>query len=82
MLAGKINLPDLKHTHIEVIQDYVAQVGMGPIENRATERLAKSDATTIMLRRIWMRELQALADGKPIKNWAFTAAIQEPIPMI
>ena len=82
VLAGKINLPDLKHTHIEVIQDYVAQVGMGGVEMRATERLAKSDATTIILRNLWKRELQALADGRPLKKWEFTSSIQEPIPMI
>ena len=55
---------------------------MGPIELRATEHLAKSDATTILLRQLWKRELQALADGRPLKNWAFTSNIQEPVPMI
>ena len=82
VLAGKIQLPDLKHTHIEVIQDYVAQVGMGPVENRETERLTKSDATTILLREVWKRELEALADGRPLKKWEFTRNIQEPVPMI
>ena len=82
VLAGKIALPDLKHTHIEVIQDYVAQVGMGSIDERAYERLAKSDATTIILRQLWMRELQALADGTSMKKWEMTPKIQEPVPMI
>ena len=82
VLAGKLRLAGMKHTHIEAIQDYVAQVGMGAIENRETERLAKSDATTILLRQLWKRELEALAEGRPLKNWAFTDAIQEPVPMI
>ncbi len=82
VLAGKMQLSDVKHTHVEVIQDYVAQVGMGSIENRLDEHLAKSDATTIMLRQLWKRELEALAEGRPLKQWAFTDNIQEPVPMI
>lgn len=82
VLAGKVNLHEIKSIHIEAIQDYVAQVGMGPIENRETERLAKSDATTIILRQLWKRELEAIAEGRPIKQWAFTSSIQEPVPMI
>lgn len=82
VLAGKVQLGSLKHTHIEVIQDYVAQVGMGPVDLRATEHLAKSDATTILLREIWKRELTALSEGQPLKAWAFTDRIQEPVPMI
>jgi 5,5'-dehydrodivanillate O-demethylase len=82
VLTGKLQLSDIRHVHIEVIQDYVAQVGMGSIDNRRTERLAKSDATTILLRQLWKRELEALAGGRPLKKWAFTESIQEPIPMI
>jgi 5,5'-dehydrodivanillate O-demethylase oxygenase subunit len=82
VLAGKIQLKGLKHTHIEVIQDYVAQVGMGSVDNRKDEHLAKSDATTMLLRKLWKRELQALADGKPLKKWVMTDAVQEPVPLI
>jgi len=29
----------------------------------------------IMIRKIWERELQALADGKPLKQWKRTEAL-------
>jgi 5,5'-dehydrodivanillate O-demethylase oxygenase subunit len=78
ILAGKLNLHQLKHTHIEAIQDYCSQVGMGSVETREDERLAKSDAVTVLLRRLWRRELEALAEGRPLKKWAFTESIAEP----
>jgi hypothetical protein len=34
------------------------------------------------LRKLWKRELQALADGKPLKKWVMTDAVQEPVPLI
>ncbi|HEX6513283.1 MAG TPA: iron-sulfur containing oxygenase, partial [Chloroflexota bacterium] len=52
------------------IQDVVAQVGQGQIPDRASERLGRSDVLLILLRKIWLRELQALADGRPTKQWA------------
>jgi 5,5'-dehydrodivanillate O-demethylase len=82
VLAGKLDLQTIKHPHIEAIQDYVAQVGMGPVELRKTEHLAKSDATTIILRNVWKRELEALANGGELKDWQMTASVQEPVPMI
>jgi 5,5'-dehydrodivanillate O-demethylase len=50
-------------------QDYVALVAQGPIADRAHERLGKSDAGIVLLRRIFWRELDALAAGKPTKAW-------------
>ncbi|HSV81854.1 MAG TPA: Rieske 2Fe-2S domain-containing protein [Ramlibacter sp.] len=82
VLAGKLNLHTLQHTHIEAIQDYVAQVGMGPDETREQEHLSKSDATTVLLRRVIRRELQALADGRPLKAWALTDAIADPVALM
>ncbi len=82
VLAGKVHLPTLEHTHIEAIQDYVTQVGMGPDATREHEHLSKSDAITVLLRRLVKRELQALTEGKPLKQWAFTDAIAEPLGSI
>jgi 5,5'-dehydrodivanillate O-demethylase len=49
-------------------QDYVASVAQGAIADRAHERLGKSDAGIVLLRRIFGRELDALAAGRP-KIW-------------
>ncbi len=51
------------------VQDYVAQVGQGRLGDRAQDRLGRSDVLVIILRRIWARELQALAEGRPLTNW-------------
>ena len=52
------------------IQDYVTQVGQGhPRDYLKTELLARSDAGTVMFRKIWEREVKALLDGRPLKKW-------------
>jgi 5,5'-dehydrodivanillate O-demethylase oxygenase subunit len=47
----------------------VAQTGQGVIADRTAERLGKSDGPIVLLRRIWRRELRALAEGRPLKPW-------------
>jgi 5,5'-dehydrodivanillate O-demethylase len=51
------------------VQDFVAQAGQGVIADREHERLGRSDKAVILLRRIWERELRALAEGRPLKHW-------------
>ena len=50
-------------------QDYVAQCGQGTIADRAHERLGRSDVGVILLRKLWARELEALATDQPLKQW-------------
>src|SRR5919108_910135 len=74
VLSGKINFQDLDSFFTDKIslvhaQDYVAQVGQGPSANRAQEHLGRSDIGVILFRRIWERELRALAEGRPLKKW-------------
>jgi 5,5'-dehydrodivanillate O-demethylase len=52
------------------VQDYVAQVGQGIIADREHERLGRGDQGVILLRKLWARELRALAEGRPLKAWA------------
>jgi 5,5'-dehydrodivanillate O-demethylase len=54
------------------LQDFVAQAGQGVIADRERERLGRSDKAVILLRKIWERELRALADGRPLKQWRWT----------
>jgi 5,5'-dehydrodivanillate O-demethylase len=51
------------------IEDYITQVGQGPIELRPPEHLGRSDAQIVLFRRIWARELAALERGRPLKRW-------------
>ena len=69
ILRGELQFSDIKdRTHIEFIQDYVAQVGQGGVETRDEEHLASIDACTVLFRRVWKRELQALADGGEVSD--------------
>jgi len=70
VMRGEIHVDDLKgRPDLVGIQDYVAQVGQGAIADREDERLGRSDLMVILLRKIWLRELRALAEGRPLKTW-------------
>jgi 5,5'-dehydrodivanillate O-demethylase len=74
VLSGKIRFQDLDHFFKDKIslvhaQDYVAQVGQGSRAERAREHLGRSDTGVILFRKIWERELRALAEGRPLKKW-------------
>lgn len=75
VLMGKLNFEDLEkltNDKISLIhsQDYVSQAGQGVIADRAQEHLGRSDVGVILFRKIWERELRALAEGRPLKKWA------------
>jgi 5,5'-dehydrodivanillate O-demethylase oxygenase subunit len=76
ILRGEITLDDvsnvasIRERRILVgVQDAVAQWGQGIIRNRDDERLGRSDIGVILLRKIWDRELRALAEGGQLKIW-------------
>jgi 5,5'-dehydrodivanillate O-demethylase len=70
ILRGELRLEDVKdRPDIVNIQDAVAQVGQGVIADHEHERLGRSDVLLILLRKILARELQALAEGRPLKPW-------------
>jgi 5,5'-dehydrodivanillate O-demethylase len=71
ILAGEMRLEDVDQsvTDIGRLQDDLAQIGQGKIANRQRDQLGQSDVGVTMIRRLWARELQALADGRPLKKW-------------
>ena len=70
VLAGKLSIHEIEdRPDIVNIQDHVAQEGQGAIPERDTERLGRSDTAIILMRKIWLRELRALSEGRPLKNW-------------
>jgi 5,5'-dehydrodivanillate O-demethylase len=67
---GDIHIEELKdHPDIVGIQDDVAQLGQGVIADRENEYLGRSDVCIVLLRRLWLRELDALAADRPVKSW-------------
>jgi 5,5'-dehydrodivanillate O-demethylase len=70
VLRGELRVQDIAdHPSLVMFQDTVAQVGQGVIADRQRERLGRSDVSVMLLRRLWERELRALAEGRPLKEW-------------
>lgn len=51
------------------IEDYVAQVGQGAMADQSQFHLGRNDAVVILFRKIWERELRALSEARPTKQW-------------
>ncbi len=71
ILAGRMRVQDIDPDYPALfnVQDNVALGGQGAIVDRSREQLGRSDKGVVFIRRIWMRELRALAEGKPMKAW-------------
>jgi 5,5'-dehydrodivanillate O-demethylase len=72
---------DVSHTQVLAAQDYVALRGQGPIADRVHENLSATDAGIVLLRKICLREMEAIRGGRPAKQWRHLAEkIEMPIP--
>jgi 5,5'-dehydrodivanillate O-demethylase len=71
VLRGDRTLDEIEGHRVTLVnvEDYVTQVGQGPIADRPHERLRASDAGLALLRQVWMRELKALAEGRPLTEF-------------
>jgi 5,5'-dehydrodivanillate O-demethylase oxygenase subunit len=69
VLAGDMTLEELPaelsaYTSF-AIEDYVTQVGQGPVAGRGRERLVETDMKVILMRKLWLQEVTAmLSDGR------------------
>ena len=72
ILAGEMTLDDaMSHPFKTLIEDAVVQWGQGAIHDRTKEVLGRSDVGIARIRRIFERELLAVENGQPGKDWAF-----------
>jgi 5,5'-dehydrodivanillate O-demethylase len=72
VLRGKLkikNITTADNYELTRIEDYVAQVGQGAIADQNQFHLGRNDAVVILFRKIWERELRALMEERPIKQW-------------
>jgi 5,5'-dehydrodivanillate O-demethylase len=87
VLNGKLRIEDVTKKDpanlktLTSVEDYVAQVGQGAVANHAGERLGRMDAGILLVRKLWQRELRAMAEGKPMKTWQRTAELNPPPEM-
>jgi hypothetical protein len=75
LLAGTRRMEDLDPSRVNMIflQDDFAQMGVGPIASRSDEHLGHGDSVLIMQRRLWVRELTKLAEGRALTDWRYDA---------
>jgi 5,5'-dehydrodivanillate O-demethylase len=70
IVAGRYGLRDvLHHPNLVTLEDYIAQIGQGRIQDRSQEHLSPTDKGVVLLRRILLREMKALREGRPVKDW-------------
>jgi 5,5'-dehydrodivanillate O-demethylase len=76
VLAGRMRFQDIPFrgngADMTRIQDRIIMMGQGPVVDRPHETLGQADTAIVLLRQIWRRELQALRDGGPLKQWALS----------
>lgn len=63
-------LPGASDPRLFAIGDYISQVGQGPFGLLQDEHLGRTDVEVALFRRIYRRELTALAEGRPLKQWS------------
>ncbi len=68
-LIDEKRMPEVSDAQFITVQDYVAVRGQGVIADRASENLSTSDAGIVFLRKIFLREMQAIREGRPTKQW-------------
>jgi 5,5'-dehydrodivanillate O-demethylase len=80
---GEMHIEEVKdHPDIVGIQDDVAQIGQGVIADRENEYLGRSDVGIILLRKIWLRELDALAAGRATKSWQWKGDLAATVGVV
>jgi 5,5'-dehydrodivanillate O-demethylase len=72
ILDGKLTFNDvLDHPLLLVIEDIVAQTGQMAIADRSKEILGRTDVGVVRMRRVFERELHAIAEGQASKTWRY-----------
>ena len=71
VIAGEMHADDIPadRPDIVMIQDAISCVGQGAARDRESDILGASDRVVSMIRRLWTREMRAIAEGRPVKHW-------------
>jgi 5,5'-dehydrodivanillate O-demethylase len=78
ILDGRAVLADFRdHPRFLLIEDAVAQGGQGWIADRSLEHLGRTDVCIVRMRRLFDRELEAIAQGKPTKAFEYSGKVPE-----
>jgi len=79
ILAGKSHLLDhMDHPHLLLLEDSITQAGQGQMVDRSKEMLGRTDVGVAAMRRVYDREMRAVANGEPGKTWVFSGEQPDP----
>ena len=71
ILAGKGHINDyLDHPHLLLLEDGLAQAGQEQIVDRSQELLGRTDIGIAAMRKVFEREMLAVASGEPTTSWS------------
>ncbi|HEX6440859.1 MAG TPA: hypothetical protein VF007_01645, partial [Stellaceae bacterium] len=69
VMDGRVRFQEIDHPDRVRVQDIAVQAGQGKIADRGNERLGRSDLAIILWRKMLERELRAMEEGRPFKEW-------------
>ena len=70
MRSLKERSSSMNFRYLTNLQDCAVLASLGPASQRNyTESFGRTDISIALMRRIWLRELEALAEGRPLKQW-------------
>lgn len=74
ILHGRMSIRDVDPARVDMVQlqDDIAQIGQGRIVDRSREQLGRADIGVVAIRRLWIREITAMLEGRPLKQWELT----------
>jgi 5,5'-dehydrodivanillate O-demethylase oxygenase subunit len=77
VLAGSLAVEEVKDLGASVVffQDEVALLAQGDMASANNEHLGPADSLVSLQREMWTRELKALAEGRPLKQWTRPAQL-------
>ncbi len=78
VIAGEMHCDDVPadRPDIVMLQDAISCVGQGLERQREDDILGASDRVVSLVRRLWTREMRAIAEGKPGKRWRVPKDLQ------
>lgn len=73
VVEGRIRREDVdpETTRYPQFVDDIAQLAQGRIHDRNKEKLGRGDVGLRLMRKLWLRELDALANGQPLTEWIY-----------
>jgi 5,5'-dehydrodivanillate O-demethylase len=78
IIAGDMHADDVPtdRPDIVMIQDAISCVGQGLAREREDDNLGASDRVVSLVRRLWTREMRAIHEDKPLKQWKVPKDVQ------